>query len=222
MKYLRTFIGFGILAVVFLLLQCFFSQKIEAIGEGLEVVEGQPLTIRAKVLKYEKNLVIAEGSVEITYRKNRLTADRVEFNEVTGEAIAIGNVSYREGAEILDSIKEKIQQDKVSLNNLGRGYLYTGKFEQAQKVLQKVLGMAPDFPDVHLNLGILAYKMRDYELARERIGEALKLDPENAEVHFNMGLTLLKLGRNEEMESAFRRAIYLDSELESAYLYLES
>ncbi|MBD3309190.1 LPS assembly protein LptD [candidate division KSB3 bacterium] len=73
------------------------------IGEGLTPKEDEPLHIVAETLEYlaDENLFVAEGAVEITYGATRLTADRVEFNEVTGDAVAIGNVYYEEGGETI-------------------------------------------------------------------------------------------------------------------------
>ena len=113
-KHLKLFIGSIILSAAFLLLQILCPQKIEAtIGEGLELVEGKPLNIKAESLVYfsDKNLFVAEGSVEVTYQKSRLTADRVEFNEVTGKALAIGNVFYEEEGETLCADQAELNFD---------------------------------------------------------------------------------------------------------------
>jgi len=96
--------GCAVLWCVLFSLEIFLAQPIEAkLGKELEIVEEQPLNIRAESLMYlaDDNLYVAEGSVEITYRKSVLTADRVEFNEVTGDAVAIGNVVYEEESETI-------------------------------------------------------------------------------------------------------------------------
>lgn len=124
LKHVRTFIGFVGLSVVFLLLECSLPQKIEAsIGEGVDVVEGQPLNIRAESLEYlaDRNLFVAEGFVEITYRNSYLTADRVEFNEITGDAIATGNVVYEEEGETVIADKAELNFDSEL------GIIYVGE-----------------------------------------------------------------------------------------------
>jgi LPS-assembly protein len=128
-KRLRIITGFVALGCILLLSKVFSPQQIEAtIGEGLEMTEGQPLNIRAESLTYfsEHNLFVAEGSVEITYRTARLTADRVEFNEVTGDAVAIGNVVYEEEGETLVA-------DQMELNIDSRlGIVHRGELSLAE------------------------------------------------------------------------------------------
>jgi LPS-assembly protein len=69
----------------------------------------------------DENLYVAEGSVEITYRQNLLTADRVEFNKITGDAIAIGNVVYEEEGETLIADRAELNFDSEL------GIIYVGE-----------------------------------------------------------------------------------------------
>lgn len=102
MNRFRRFCGLALGVGIFLGLGLLFPPKSEAaLGEGLKIAEGQPVNIKAETLEYlaEQNLLVAEGEVEITYQTTRLTADRVEFNQITGNAVAIGNVFYEEAGE---------------------------------------------------------------------------------------------------------------------------
>jgi len=138
LKHLRTFIGFVILGVVFLLPEFFLPQTIEAtIGEGLEIVAGQPLNIKAEYLEYfaDDNLVVAEGSVEITYRKSCLRADWVTFNELTGEATAIGNVIYEEEGETLIADQAELNFDsELGIVHIGEIALENDHYITGQKI----------------------------------------------------------------------------------------
>ncbi len=93
------------------------------IGEEVKLVENEPLNITAETLTYyrEENLFVAEGSVEITYRSAILTADRVEFNELTGDALAIGNVVYEEADESIVADQAEINFDNE------RGIIHRGE-----------------------------------------------------------------------------------------------
>ena len=75
------------------------------IGESLQFVENEALTITAETLSYiaDEHLFIAEGNVTIRYREATLTADYVEFNEISGDALAIGDVLYEEGIETVSA-----------------------------------------------------------------------------------------------------------------------
>ena len=83
------------------------------IGESLQMKEDEALTIRAKDLSYfsAQQLFVAEGDVEITYRNAKLMADYVEFNEKSGDALAIGNVVYEEGVETLTADRAEFNLD---------------------------------------------------------------------------------------------------------------
>lgn len=105
------------------------------IGESLQLKENEALTIRAKDLSYfsAQQLFVAEGDVEITYRNARLTADYIEFQEKTGEALAIGNVVYEEGVETLTADRAEFNLDTelgtitVGKLSLADDQYFTGK-----------------------------------------------------------------------------------------------
>ncbi len=114
------------LLVVGLAFSLFSSRAEAALGEALVIVGNEPLYIKAESLRYlhKHQMIVVEGAVDITYRQSHLTADRVEFNQLTGNAVAIGNVRYEEGGELivaertelnLDSEQGTILKGKVSL-----------------------------------------------------------------------------------------------------------
>lgn len=103
-----------------------FSLPIHAaIGDNLTLSDGSPVTISAETFAYYSDIVVAEGAVEITYRASRLTADRVEFNQMTGDALAIGNVMYEEGGETLQA-----EQAEFNLND-NKGLITKGDLSLA-------------------------------------------------------------------------------------------
>jgi LPS-assembly protein len=71
--------------------------------DRLKILPNEPLTIRAESLERDadRDLYIIEGDVEIKYRDVRLRADRVELNDITGDLVAIGEVVYEEGSDVL-------------------------------------------------------------------------------------------------------------------------
>lgn len=104
-KYCVKFLHYVISLLVwsgcfFLLCVCSMPSHAQ-IGQSLQLTEGEPLNISAERFQYliDEQLYIAEGSVEITYRDAKLFADRIEFHEVTGDALAIGDVVYEEAGE---------------------------------------------------------------------------------------------------------------------------
>jgi len=78
---------------------------------GVPAFADEPIDISAEHLEYlaETNTYIAKGSVKIILKDITLNADMIQFNDITADAIAIGNVIY-EDAEVL------IKADKIELN----------------------------------------------------------------------------------------------------------
>jgi len=71
----------------------------------------EPIDISAEHLEYlaETNTYIAKGLVKIILKDITLNADVIQFNDVTDDALAIGNVIY-EDTEVI------IRADKIELN----------------------------------------------------------------------------------------------------------
>lgn len=90
------------------------AQRAEAaLGEALAIVGDEPLYVKAESLRYvaKHQLIIVEGSVEISYRESRLTADYVEFDQRTGDVVAIGNVRYTENGESIAAQRTELNLD---------------------------------------------------------------------------------------------------------------
>jgi LPS-assembly protein len=83
----------------------------------------KPLHITADHLEYlaQTHTYIAKGSVRIIYGNATLNAEEVHFNELTGDALAIGNVIYEDPEVVLHA-------DKIELNlNTKRGTIYNSR-----------------------------------------------------------------------------------------------
>ncbi|PIE35918.1 hypothetical protein CSA56_02420, partial [candidate division KSB3 bacterium] len=91
-----------------LLVSLMFMSSLPAnanIGDSLQFKDKESLTLTAERLTYfaEQHMFVAEGHVEITYRDAQLTADYIEFDDITGDALARGNVFYEEKGETVSA-----------------------------------------------------------------------------------------------------------------------
>lgn len=138
MKGLQRIFGSIIVSSLLVFLAFLLPWNVEAkIGEGLELKESEPLNITAESLIYfaEEHLFVAEGSVEITYRTARITADWVEFNELTGDAVAIGNVVYEEAGETLVADQAELNLDNaLGIINMGELSLEDDQYITGQQI----------------------------------------------------------------------------------------
>jgi lipoprotein NlpI len=60
---------------------------------------------------------------------------------------------------------------------LGRVYFATGDLETAEKLWLEVLNSHPDFPAVHLYLGVLYLQKGNFDSAHDHLTKAKELDP---------------------------------------------
>ena len=80
----------GMPAQATLLPEGFFEMQVSA-GEGATAVEADLLTYNAST-----DVISAQGNVILSYQGLVIRADQVDFNQQTGELVAIGNVAIRD------------------------------------------------------------------------------------------------------------------------------
>ena len=87
--------------------------------------------------------------------------------------------------------------------------LQQNNYDQAEKLLQEVLGAQPTHPDALRFMGILYAMKRNWPAALILIDQALELSPDNALAHSNKGNILQELGRAGDAIESYDKAIAL-------------
>ena len=77
---------------------------------------------------------------------------------------------------------------------------------QAVDTYRKVLELAPDWIDAHINLGVALYQLSRVEEAREEFAAAVQLDPLSGISRYNLGCVLEEQGHVDEAIDHLRRA----------------
>jgi tetratricopeptide (TPR) repeat protein len=77
---------------------------------------------------------------------------------------------------------------------------------QAVDAYRRVLALAPDWIDAHINLGVAFYQLGRTDEARLEFYTAVNLDPSNGIPHYNLGCVLEEQGELEEAIDHLRRA----------------
>jgi tetratricopeptide (TPR) repeat protein len=77
---------------------------------------------------------------------------------------------------------------------------------QAIENYQRVVELAPDWIEAHINLGVAYYQMGQLSDARDAFVAAVGLDPLNGISRYNLGCTLEELGEYDEAIDHLRRA----------------
>ncbi len=94
------------------------------------------------------------------------------------------------------------------------------EFEPAAECFRRAIGLQPDAPIAHYNLGIALIRIGNYDGAITSLREAVRLSPEWPDAHHDLGNALLSAGMMEEAMGSYRRAISLKPEFAAAHLSL--
>ena len=123
---------------------------------------GQNSTVTVHAVSQEKNgdVYTLRGHVEVTYAGTAVTADRISYNQATGEIVATGRVTYT-------SPQAHLEADEAHYNVLtGQGWFLNGRGYVEPRLKQK-LGVTQAGSPFYLQAKIvqrlneLAYKITD-------------------------------------------------------------
>lgn len=116
-------------------------------------------------------------------------------------------------AEVVAKASEPRRLNEIFYLQMGSAYERKGDFAEAEKYLQKVLELAPDFAEALNYLGYMwADRGVNLEKARELIEKAVKAEPKNGAYLDSLGWVLFKQGRPEEALAQILKAVDLIEE----------
>jgi tetratricopeptide (TPR) repeat protein len=81
-----------------------------------------------------------------------------------------------------------------------------GMLEQAVENYRRVIELAPDWVEAHINLGVALYQMGRADEARNAFRTAVEIDPMNGISRYNLGCVLEEQGEIDEAISHLRSA----------------
>ncbi len=84
-----------------------------------------------------------------------------------------------------------------------------GKISDAERELNEVLRLKPDYADAHYNLGNLLYEQDKYDDAEKEFRKAIELKPDYPAAHNNLCILLSERKKYGEAEREYRDAIKL-------------
>lgn len=100
---------------------------------------------------------------------------------------------------------------------MARGLERQGRTDEAKKVYQEVLKVAPRQADAHHFLALLHDRKGECEVAEGHYRNALELVPDRADVHCDLGYSYYLQERWPEAENELRQAVSLDPDLRRAH-----
>lgn len=75
---------------------------------------------------------------------------------------------------------------------------------RAEKLLETVIGIDPNFADAHFQLGILYSRQRQIKEAVTQYERAIELEPSLAEAHYRLATALVEVGKRDEARREFQ------------------
>jgi len=84
-----------------------------------------------------------------------------------------------------------------------------GRLAEAETAYRRLLGAAPNNPDIAMLLGLLLDQRGTHAEAIQHLAKAAKAKPSDPASHYNLALALQHAGRAGEAASAYRRALDL-------------
>ena len=129
-----------------------------------------------------------------------------------------GNIA--EAIRYYEEFINKGFQNEVVFNNYGVILEQLGKFNKAEIITRKAIGINPKLADSHYNLGGILSNLGRYNEAVTAFFNAIELNPNLVEAYFNLGNTYRALGRLEDAEKLFCETIKLRPNFVDAHLNL--
>jgi Flp pilus assembly protein TadD len=149
---------------------------------------------------FKRALALAPGSVKV---ENNLGLAYEGLNR-TDDAV----MAYRQAIAWQDAgPSERVSEQP--LLNLAIVLRHQGKFAEAQPLLLRAVGIAPQDARIHEQLGQLYTQQGNYAEAAKSLETATRLDPGKSNLHFLLGQAYRHLGREPEAKTEFDAAARL-------------
>jgi protein O-GlcNAc transferase len=98
--------------------------------------------------------------------------------------------------------------------------LRAGNFDQAQRILEKIVKKQPEnIPALNM-LGMLSYQLHKYDSAIQYMKRVVRLQPQNSRAYYVLGHSLQEKGKVDEAVDYYQEALKLDPGLADIYYNL--
>ena len=108
----------------------------------------------------------------------------------------------------------------LSLENLGNAYRLEKRWNEAQEVLERAVGVSSEDAEANYSLGMVFAQTNDTARAYEHLQRALKARPVYPEALNNLGILLLLTHRRDDAVASFEQCIRVAPAFDQAYLNL--
>lgn len=146
-----------------------------------------------------------------------------EFEELLEQGETLAGEGLLEEALALAEETVAMGQDEIRhLYTLGEVRLTLGDEEGSAEAYRRVLNLAPEDPNAHLEIGLYHERRGEVEKAEEHFIEALKQDPGNPRALYSYASLYYATDELETAEELLLRAIAVDADYSPALSALAS
>jgi len=193
----------------FRLIDCYFDEGNFARAE--EIMDVFRENAEKKILKKEQIKIIKDRNVpeilrgkekERWIKENKIAPVRGSYqarNDLYQLKMFEGDLLLKRGLtkKALQKYKEissKKNKSRPYFSQMGKAYLKTRQWKDAEKMYEVLLKMDPDNYNALLGIGISNYNLGNYEKALDRLLDSVTINFYNYIAHFNIGRTLIAMG----------------------------
>jgi tetratricopeptide (TPR) repeat protein len=113
----------------------------------------------------------------------------------------------------INTLEERVSQnpsDYESTLKLAHLLNDSGFYEKAIGYYKRYLDKHPENADVHVDMGVCYFELRDYDNAVKQMKTAIGYVPNHQIAHFNLGIVNFSFEKEEEALNWWRKAIEID------------
>jgi len=160
-----------------------------------------------------QELIIAQPPWQVEYEQNVIIRhygyERSKLSKKLGR-----------GLRIMESHLKENPDDAIILTRVGGVYFDLGRYDKAEKYLNKAMQIQPDWPDINYTLGVILQQREKLDAAVRCYKKAVSSDPELAEAYANLGAAYIQQGKLDIGISELKRALGINPDLALAHSQL--
>jgi len=199
-----------------------YRKNYEKAAELLEKIFAEDPQLRfglSLITCYQSLRKVPEFRATLEKVKTLQGSNLVQLEMMEG-ALLLLEYKPRKALEVLKSAEEKAGHMPSLFLQIGKIYLRTQRYDDAQRAFLKALEIDPQYAAAHHGLAVSYLRKGEYEEAAESALNAIGLQYYFPLAHYHLGEALMNLGHNEQAADAFEVCCALMPGNRRAHLWL--
>ena len=191
-------------------------RKAKTFAKKGNITEAQKL-YHAILSNFPNNDRARQGLANLNIHK-KINSNQKQLSQEVNHLVNLFNQGQIiEVARYAENLLKQYPEEFIIWNILGGAYATLKKFDQALKVLKKVIELNPNYVDAYYNIGVVLNDQGKIDEAIEAYQKCISLFPNYPDTYVNMGLGLKSQGKLEKAIEAFITALSIKPDHPEAY-----